>query len=562
MMNEYSAWNPGLESDIPPPYQQMETIYRPENVSSRFPDVAEASKQTGLNPRELVVFKPERLMLHELIIRVTASVVVPEGHDETELGRNFRQITSTILKHSIQPRMEEVTDAYDRLNTEVRDRVSHELIDSLFTTPEPQAVRKRFFFRGFFQKAESSPSHQESILEREYRVIATFKEKGLAANEPFSRVVYKGLYRILGLIAGTRGYLGPDRDFLIDMVSNYVCNSYGSRVVGGVIAPWVDKAIAEQGYSRVSYADNPILVSLKGASAAGKSSLRPMLKRMMSEKGMRTQGYMTISPDIWRRLLLDYHSLGEAFKYAGRLTSHEVIIIDTKLDLYLREQASQRGSIPHLLVDRFRFDSFSSEGISRILHDTYVKYVDTMYMYFVITPPHATVERGWERGLTTGRYKSVEDFLDHSVEAYTGIPKMLFKWLACDRPVFRYEFLDNSVPKDTFPRTVAYGTRKELSIIDCKVLLEIGRYQKINIRARAPEEVYPEADPSVAGSMGFLRQCIKRIPRVSFIDEATGVTYAGTHRGKFQIIDAAMFTEKLGDRQLAEIFELLTSGSS
>ncbi len=87
-----------------------------------------------------------------------------------------------------------------------------------------------------------------------------------------------------------------------------------------------------------------------------------------------------------------------------------------------------------MLVDRFRFDSFSTERISKVLHGTYVRHVDTMYMYFVVTPPHATVERGWERGLQTGRYKAVEDFLDHSVEAYVGMPKILFKWLANDRP--------------------------------------------------------------------------------------------------------------------------------
>ena len=148
-----------------------------------------------------------------------------------------------------------------------------------------------------------------------------------------------------------------------------------------------------------------------------------MLREMMTELGFEEHGYGTISPDIWRRMLLDYDALGESYKYAGRFTSHEINIIDTKLDHYIRAKADHRHSIPHLMVDRFRFDSFASEKITRVLHKTYVRYIDTMYMYFVVTPPEATVERGWERGLLRGRYKGVEECLGHFIEAYAGMPK-------------------------------------------------------------------------------------------------------------------------------------------
>ena len=57
----------------------------------------------------------------------------------------------------------------------------------------------------------------------------------------------------------------------------------------------------------------PVLISLKGPSAAGKSSIRPMVKRLMHDSGIEPDAYATISPDVWRRLLLDYDALGEAF---------------------------------------------------------------------------------------------------------------------------------------------------------------------------------------------------------------------------------------------------------
>jgi hypothetical protein len=195
----------------------------------------------------------------------------------------------------------------------------------------------------------------------------------------------------------------------------HACNYLGSREIGRKVGALVDSAIETEGYDRIADADKPILISLKGASAAGKSSLRPMLQKMMTQLGIEAQGYGTISPDIWRRMLIDYDALGDSYKYAGRFTSHEVNIIDTKLDHYIRAKADARKSIPHLMVDRFRFDSFASEKITRVLHRTYVRYIDTMYMYFVVTPPEATVERGWERGQARGRYKAVEDFLGHCI---------------------------------------------------------------------------------------------------------------------------------------------------
>jgi hypothetical protein len=67
---------------------------------------------------------------------------------------------------------------------------------------------------------------------------------------------------------------------------------------------------------------------------------------------------------------------------------------------------------------------------------------------YVLRGDAASRDRG--KGLGTrptdpGRYKAIEDYLDHSVEAYVGMPKILFKWLAYDSPLFKYEFLDNSV---------------------------------------------------------------------------------------------------------------------
>ena len=75
----FGPWNPGITSRIPRDIRHLATIFRPENV---FTDVARAEELhdlTGLDCSELVAFRPERLALHELLIRVTADLSVPDG---------------------------------------------------------------------------------------------------------------------------------------------------------------------------------------------------------------------------------------------------------------------------------------------------------------------------------------------------------------------------------------------------------------------------------------------------------------------------------------------------
>ena len=65
-----------------------------------------------------------------------------------------------------------------------------------------------------------------------------------------------------------------------------------------------------------------------------------------------------ISPDIWRKQLLDYGSLSSAYKYAGAFTADELQIIDRKLDRYMARKFAE-GRMSHLLIDRFRFEQAS-----------------------------------------------------------------------------------------------------------------------------------------------------------------------------------------------------------
>jgi len=144
------------------------------------------------------------------------------------------------------------------------------------------------------------------------------------------------------------------------------------------------------------------------------------------------------------------------------------------------------------------------------------------------------------------------------VEAHTGMPKIFFKWLAFEKPFFRYEFLDNSVPKGTYPTTIAFGEQQEMNIVDISAFINIERYQKINIKAKTPQQVYPDNSILLAlNNIGFLKQCIKKIPTVNFVDQATSTVYACTRNGIPEILDASIFDEKLIDEEFAQVFSAI-----
>ena len=71
---EYGAWNPGLESEVPREYLPLSTIFRSDNVSTSIAKAHELTDYCGLPVHELVAFRADRLIVHELLIRVIVSL--------------------------------------------------------------------------------------------------------------------------------------------------------------------------------------------------------------------------------------------------------------------------------------------------------------------------------------------------------------------------------------------------------------------------------------------------------------------------------------------------------
>ena len=551
---ECGPWNPGIESQLPWSLLPLSTMFRPENVFTSIERAKDLRDLTGLDLHELVAFRPERLVFHEVLIRVTADFSVPDGPRLEDLGVNFRRMTRTILTKYVEPHRDAITGAFDALRCELASRVEAELAQVLATQAavgmaRPPAADGGGCLRRWLRRmgvaaacgAGGGDGPAGAPADRAEDAEDAPEGPGQARRREAARHAVK---RVTWALLNRHGRIWGDHELIASLATDIACNELGSEEIGRLIEPYLAQAAACEGYRRLPPEAEPIVLNTKGASASGKSTLRPLQKALANELGICWGDFAVISPDIWRKQLLDYAALGDAYKYAGMFSSHEMHVIDQKLDRYMARKGHSEGTT-HLLIDRFRFDSFtpdSDEPGKNLL----TRFGHAVYLFFMITPPEATVERAWKRGLEVGRFKAVDDLLAHNVEAYSGMPGLFFTWAKRADKQVHYEFLDNSVPFGDRPRTVAFGWNGEMNILDVKCMIDIERFRRVEVSATRAEDLYPDRDAIAARhNTQFLVQCVHRLPVVNFAEQDTGRIYLRVVAGVPEWVDPACLERAL-----------------
>jgi hypothetical protein len=554
------AWHPGIKSTLPSEYLPLSSMFQPENVFSSIETATELSEFTGLAIQQLVFFRPERLVIHELLIRVSADIFVSDGTRYEDLGINFRNVVSRILCRYIDPEMAAICDLHEALTQQARSIIEQELSAGIFVQSTPVEKPRAGFSLSRLLGSGSKrkvPVRSESAEQRDQRIISNWDEKANSSDDRLLSAIFGELARVARAILAKHGRLRGDKALLTTLATGLVCNNYGSEIIGEAIAPMVAQAAAREGFPVLPAQAEPVVINVKGASASGKSTMRPLQKKHTEKLGINWHDFALISPDIWRKFLLDYDALGAAYKYAGTLVGDELPIVDQKLDRYIAQKA-ELGRISHLLIDRFRFDSFAPGKDTEEGSNLLTRFGHTVYLTFMVTPPEATVERAWIRGLQVGRFKAVDDLLDHNVEAFRGIPALFFTWALRQDKIVYYEFLDNSVARGEKPRTIAFGVNGELNILDFNCMFDIERYTKINIEAHDPAGVYPPSEQmDYASNAGFLVKCARQIPRINFVDRVCGRIYGCMESGKMSWIDPDMIKRVLDDEAAMAAFSAM-----
>jgi hypothetical protein len=548
-------WNPGVRSDLPSAFLPLVTVYRPEHVETPLRDALDLSDLCGLPARQLTRFRAARLVVHEVLIRVMSDLSVPVGAVYADLGVNFRAIVATILREGVEPRLGEVEAMLSRIRAEA-DAVLDREVDAILNDRPAPPPEPGWLDRLLGRRPPAAEAPREDLATRALRHLESWQRRAAECGEALEIAACEALRTVVSGLIARQNAIIRDPSLLKAIAGTLVSNGYGSRRIGEQIEPWIAAVVEAHGYRRLAPQDHPVVMNVKGASASGKSTIRPYQLGLAKRLGMAWSDFAVITPDVWRKYLLDYDSLGEASRYAGTLTGYEVEIIDMKLDRYVTRKAAERR-ISNLLIDRFRFDSFQAEAGSDGGGQLLTRFGDRVYMQFMVTPPADTVERAWKRGELFGRYKAVEDLLAHNVEAYTGMPRLFFNWaLSRDKQVV-CEFLDNSVPLGERPRTIAFWADGILNILDVRGLIDIDRFRKVDIFARCPDTVFKGADLSASANTAFLRECLRRMTVIRFVQAETGRVVLRLDRGRVSALDPVALAEIRKDAEWAAACQLV-----
>ena len=336
------------------------------------------------------------------------------------------------------PEMPEIAERYEKI-CKKEELLIRELFDSALKEElldhGRKASKKRNIFNIFKSKNRAPKPLSGS---REEIVLSQLREQKYFSDD-FTSACISALVMIISGIMGIQGRLVTDQNLITNLSLRLFMNDYGSREVGKIITSRFVKAAKAEGYRFLPAQSNPIVMNTKGASASGKSTIRPKQRILAEKLGVAWEDFALISPDYWRKYLLDYQSMGEDYKYAAMLTGRELEFIDKKLDDYMAQKAADKN-VPHLLIDRFRFDSFKTDDQNGQKNTLLSRFGSTIYLFFTITPPQETVERAWKRGLSTSRYKAVDDLLYHNIEAFKGIPQLFFSWMEIKKKTFILNF--------------------------------------------------------------------------------------------------------------------------
>ena len=295
---EFGPWNPGIQSQLPRHLKQYVTLFSPKNIFESLEEVEEISAFTGLRNEEVATFRPERLVTHELLIRIAANYSVSDGNQYQDLGINFRKIAQTILDKYLRTELKAAQNLYARTRQEVMQLVMENL---QLLTPSPAAVSpnkktKSTWYQRLLGSKSSTAQAVETQPDPGTQVSIWQKMSADAEAGSVEQAVYGSLAKVLGAVLVQHGRLLGDSDMLAKIVCNRVCNQYASIIIGKTFSPLIRQSAAKEGFDLLPNQEQPVIINVKGSSAAGKSTLRPLQQKLTRRLGLEWKEFALISP--------------------------------------------------------------------------------------------------------------------------------------------------------------------------------------------------------------------------------------------------------------------------
>jgi hypothetical protein len=128
--------------------------------------------------------------------------------------------------------------------------------------------------------------------------IAALRRRLQPITDPFQVACYRALLVTMVAIFTKQGSIVNDPDLIVSVALRLVGNDYGSCVLGTLVDDVLPSAAEREHYRALPAQTRPIVMNVKGASASGKSTMRPLQKQLAKGLGVNWKDFALISPDI------------------------------------------------------------------------------------------------------------------------------------------------------------------------------------------------------------------------------------------------------------------------
>jgi hypothetical protein len=322
------AWKPGIFSELSYELLALASIFRSENILNDVAQARELHEVTGIDIEQLAIFRPKRLALHEVLVRVTADYEIPDPQEASvsSLGVTLRQMAQLLMSKAVETSASDIDNAYAKMRKDISEVVREEL-NSQFPRGEDRRTSKpklaRHGWRGLFRKPNQivSEKHHDPLFAQEGRSLREWLDRAQNCKVQAQAAALRSLARVSAVVQSQEGRVIGVDSFLGPLAVDLACNEHGAEVIGRLLEPRLIDVAQRAGLRRLPTEIRPMAMVTKGASASGKSTMRPLQRKLAAKMGLQWNDFALISPDTWRRFLLDFESLGPRYKYAGMLTS-------------------------------------------------------------------------------------------------------------------------------------------------------------------------------------------------------------------------------------------------
>lgn len=190
-------------------------------------------------------------------------------------------MSERVYKGFVLPQRASIVRTFDQVRYDARIEIESLLASEVFTESDSniRVLGKLARLLGARPTKAAQPTKTENALRLAYQ----WKDE---RNEDVPSASRRALGRVLGSIVATRGALLVDRDVISKIAEGMVLNRLGSAAVGKRVEELFEQAVRAERYRKLPRQSAPVFLNTKGASASGKSTIRPRQRRMAESLGL------------------------------------------------------------------------------------------------------------------------------------------------------------------------------------------------------------------------------------------------------------------------------------